>query len=101
MIIGVCLCLIELRYLSGRNGVRSMHGPEGRPGRSVGKRASGKFPEAVNRFEPMLGAPPGRYGVSAGRPDQVTAPKTVTSLVELVKLLFPHRTLVAAPYRNH
>ena len=23
VIIGVCLCLIELRYLSGRNGVRS------------------------------------------------------------------------------
>ena len=24
VIIGVCLCLIELRYLSGRNGVRSI-----------------------------------------------------------------------------
>jgi hypothetical protein len=25
VIIGVCLCLIELRYLSGRNGVRSSY----------------------------------------------------------------------------
>ena len=25
VIIGVCLCLIELRYLSGRNGVRSIN----------------------------------------------------------------------------
>jgi hypothetical protein len=27
VIIGVCLCLIELRYLSGRNGVRSRDNP--------------------------------------------------------------------------
>src|ERR1700722_8068551 len=47
VIIGVCLCLIELRYLSGRNGVRSKDTAAPPMDRSVlfGRRSqSGRMP---------------------------------------------------------